>query len=347
MDIVKIKEKLNSNEYDFLRNNYNLNNNIILLTLGGSYSYGLNSENSDLDIRGIACNTKEEILTMKCRDKPYEDIETDTVIYTLSQIIDLLCNCNPNTIEILGCKEEHYFILKKEGKLLKDNADVFLSQKAISSFSGYANSQLRRLENALARDSYSKQEKEKHILETINSMFLKLSDRFKDIKEGSKLQLYIDKSEKEAYEEEIFMDIILNKYPLRDFKNIYSDIFNIINDYDKLNHRNNKKDKPHLNKHISHLFRLYIMGTEILEGKGINTYREEDRQFLFDLKNGKYVTKKANGEDDYSFVFELLNPYIKRFNYAKENTDLPENPDINKVNDLVMEINRSVLKGDE
>ncbi|WP_027625501.1 DNA polymerase beta superfamily protein [Clostridium lundense] len=346
MNIDKIKEKLNSNEYGFLRNNSNLNNNIILLTLGGSYSYGLNDENSDIDIRGIACNTREEILTMKCRDKPYEDRETDTVIYTLSQIIELLCNCNPNTIEILGCKEDHYFVLKREGRLLKDNANIFLSQKAISSFSGYANSQLRRLENALARDSYSKKEKEKHILETINSMFLKLSDRFKDIKEENKLHLYIDKSQKETYEEEIFMDIILNRYPLRDFKNIYSDIFNIINDYDKLNHRNNKKDKLHLNKHISHLFRLYIMGTEILEEKGINTYREEDRGFLLDLKNGKYVTKKANGEDDYSFVFDLLDPYIKRFNYAKEHTNLPENPNMNEVNDLVMEINRSVLKSD-
>ena len=37
MYIEQIKEKVRSNEYDFLRENKNLGNNIILLTLGGSH----------------------------------------------------------------------------------------------------------------------------------------------------------------------------------------------------------------------------------------------------------------------------------------------------------------------
>lgn len=345
MNIQEVKNKINSKEYDFLRTNKNLNKHLMILTLGGSYSYGLNNEKSDLDIRGITTNTKEEILTMRCRDKPYENKKTDTTIYTLTQIINLLYNCNPNTIEILGCKDEHYFILTKEGKLLKDNSNLFLSKRAIGSFGGYANSQLRRLTNALARDSYTHNEKEKHILGTIESMFLKLEDRFKEIKNNDDFQLYIDKTDKEEYDEEIFMDINLKHYPLRDFKNIYCDMNNIINDYDKanLNHRNNKKDDIHLNKHISHLFRLYIMGTEILEGKGINTYRTNDRQFLLDLKSGKYVTKKSDGTEDYSFVNDLLEPYIKEFEYAKEYTELPDKPNYERINELVMEINRGVL----
>ncbi|WP_287825955.1 nucleotidyltransferase domain-containing protein [Clostridium sp.] len=345
MNLKQIKEKIHSEKYDFLRTNNYLGNNIMLITLGGSYSYGLNNENSDLDIRGITANTKDEILTMNCKQKPYENKETDTTIYTLNQIINLLYNCNPNTIEILGCKDEHYLILNKYGKLLKDNANLFLSKRAIGSFGGYANSQLMRLTNALARDSYTYDEKEKHILGTIKAMFLKLEDRFKTIKDGNKLDLYIADSDKEEYDTEIFMDVVLKNYPLRDFKNIYCDMNNVISDYDKanLNHRNNKKDFIHLNKHISHLFRLYIMGTEVLEGKGINTYRINDRQFLLDLKSGKYVTKKADGTDDYSFVNDLLEPYIKRFNYAKDNTELPDKPDIDKINEIVMEINRGVI----
>lgn len=62
MNIEQIKEKVNSSEYDFLRKDKNLGNNIMLLTLGGSHAYGIDKEGSDLDVRGIALNKKEEIL---------------------------------------------------------------------------------------------------------------------------------------------------------------------------------------------------------------------------------------------------------------------------------------------
>lgn len=52
MTIDQIKEKVASSEYDFLRTNEHLGNNIILLTLGGSHAYGMDKETSDLDCRG-------------------------------------------------------------------------------------------------------------------------------------------------------------------------------------------------------------------------------------------------------------------------------------------------------
>lgn len=66
MTIEQIKENLKSDEYDFLRKNEYLGSNTILLVLGGSYAYGtnINTEKyvSDIDIRGIALNPKEEVL---------------------------------------------------------------------------------------------------------------------------------------------------------------------------------------------------------------------------------------------------------------------------------------------
>ena len=44
MTIKQIKDKLKSKEYDFLRTDKNLGNNIIILTLGGSHAYGTNNE---------------------------------------------------------------------------------------------------------------------------------------------------------------------------------------------------------------------------------------------------------------------------------------------------------------
>lgn len=328
----QIREKLHSKEYDFLRENEHLGNNIMLLTTGGSHAYGTNVETSDLDIRGIAIERPEEIIGL-LNFEQFENKETDTTIYGFRKFINLVSNANPNVLEMLGTKEEHLFKLTKEGKLLRDNVNVFLSKKVIHSFGGYATAQLRRLQNALARDSYPQPEKEKHILNSIKNQMVTFCDRYKEVAE-EELKLYADISDKEDYDTEIFIDINLKHYPLRDLKNMYSEMSNVITDYDKLNGRNKKKDELHLNKHAMHLIRLLIMGTEILEGKGINTYREKDREFLLDIRHSKYT---------YEEIFELVDKYEKEFKYASDNSELPSKPNFNKVNELVMEINKGVV----
>ena len=107
MKIDEIKAKVASNEYDFLRENEHLGSRLILLGLGGSHSYGTNNADSDLDVRGCALNTKSEILTNENFEQ-FVNEETDTVIYSFNKLISLLSNVNPNTIELLGLKPEHY-----------------------------------------------------------------------------------------------------------------------------------------------------------------------------------------------------------------------------------------------
>lgn len=339
MNTKEMKKKINSREYDFLREDRRLNENIILLTTGGSYAYGTNITTeehvSDFDLRGIYLNSKKELLTMNCYDKPIENRELDVTIYPLKQIINLLINANPNTIELLGTKEDDLFICSKEGRILRDNTDLFLSKRAYSSFGGYATQQLRRLQNALAHDNYPQPEKEKHILGSINRQMMTFTDRYKSIAE-SRLNLYIDKSEKDGFENEIFIDIDFKHYPLRDLKNMYSEMSQVLNDYDKLNHRNNKKDTLHLLKHSMHLIRLLKMGTEILEGRGINTYREQDRGLLLNIRNGKYT---------YEEIFQMVDEYERDFKYASKHTSLPDNPDYDKIDELIMEINIGVING--
>lgn len=337
MNINLIKEKIQGEEYDFLRNDKKLKNNTILLTLGGSLSYGTNIETkdhvSDIDLRGIRTNSLQEILTMDCDDKPYENRDLDVVIYPLKQMITLLAKCNPNTIELLGTKEEHLFLLTKEGKMLRDNKDVFLSQMAGSSFGGYATQQLRRLENALARGEYPQEKKEEHILKAMQSKLSMLQDRL-CFDNGNKFNLYIADSKKAGFDKEVYMDVNFKNVPFRDFKEIYGELGQIVKGFDKLNHRNSKKDEVHLLKHAMHLIRLLKMGSEILRGEGINTYREKDRDFLLDIRKGKY---------SYDEIFEMTNVFEEEFLYAKKHSVLPVSVDFNKVNELTMEINKLAL----
>jgi predicted nucleotidyltransferase len=263
----------------------------------------------------------------------FEDRKTDTVIYGLKKFITLCLNSNPNVLEILGSRPEHVLVLTVEGKLLRENSILFLSKKAIQSFGNYATAQLRRLQNALARDSYPQKEKEQHILNSISGQMDHLRrtyTRFTD----QEINLYIDRSEKEDMDTEIFVDINLQHYPLRDLKSILSDMDKICRDYASLNHRNNKKDELHLNKHAMHLIRLLVTGTEILEGKGINTYREKERELFLDIRKGRY---------SYPEIFEMVNKYEKQFKLSASNTSLPDEPDYGEVEELMLEIYDRVL----
>lgn len=47
-----------------------------------------------------------------------------------------------------------------------------------------------------------------------------------------------------------------------------------------------------------------------------------------------------------SEFYDLLNEYEKRFEYAKENTSLPDKPDYKRINEFKMYVNERIVKGD-
>lgn len=339
--VDNIKKLLNEEQYDFLRTNTHLKDKIMFLTLGGSHAYGTNVNTSDIDVRGCALNSKSDLIGMSHFDQ-VEEKTTDTTIYAFNKLIPLLLNCNPNCIEMLGCKEEHYIYVSKEGRELLNHYKLFLSKRAIQSFGGYADAQLRRLQNALARDVYLISEKERHIMNSIKSAMYSFDERYRQFEEGA-IKLSIGDSDKEDLETEIFADIHLDHYPLRDYKGLWAEMNNIVKDYSKLNGRNRKKDDAHLNKHAMHLIRLYLMCIDLLEKQEINTYREKEHDLLMDIRNGKYQNKDGTIRNEF---FEMVNDYQAKMEYAVKNTTLPKNPDYKAVEDFVMSINEKVIIGE-
>ena len=325
--IVITKDILNKEEYKFINSNENLGDNIIYLTLSGSIGYGINLDHSDIDLRGVAIERKENIYGFQNFEQ-FEDTETDTVIYGLKKFVSLALKGNPNILELLGTKDEHIIYMNKYGETLRENKELFLSKRIINTFGNYATAQLRRLQNALARDQYPQEEKEQHILATVNSQMNHFSSNYTEFPEGS-INLYIDKSNKQDKETEILMDIHINKYPLRDFASIYSEMSNIVRDYDKLNHRNRKKDDGKLLKHAMHLIRLLIMGTEILNTHQINTYRAEEHDLLMDIRTGKY---------SYDELFKMVELYDFNFKEASIKTALPKEPNEELVEELLISL---------
>ena len=333
------QQLLTQPQYSFLKTDPHLGKHIILLGLAGSYSYGTNNENSDIDVRGVTLNRKSDLIGMTSYDQ-YTDESTDTVIYTFNKIIRLLLECNPNTCELLGLNEEHYLYLSPIGRELLANRRLFLSKRAIQSFGGYADQQLRRLQNALARDRMASEERERHIYNSVKNAMYEFRERYR-ISDYGTLKIYIDEAENPEMDTEIFLDAQFSHYPLRDYRNIWGEMNNIVKEYDKIGKRNRKKDDNHLNKHAMHLIRLFMMAIDILEKEEIITYRKDEHELLMKIRRGEF--QKEDGTYRTEF-YEILADYEKRLHEAAENTSLPDEPDYERVQEFVMSVNERVVR---
>ena len=336
---MNYKEILERPEYEFIKTDEHLGKHVILLGLAGSYSYGTNIETSDIDIRGITLNRKSDMIGLTSYEQ-YTDENTDTVIFALNKIVQLMLSCNPNTIELLGLNEEHYLYLNDLGRMLLDNRKLFLSKRAINSFGGYADAQLRRLQNALARDSFPQAEKEQHIFNSVKNAMLDFNRQYRHFEIGS-LEIFIDKAINPELETEIFVNANMTHYPLRDYASMWNTMSNVVRDYEKIGKRNKKKDDQHLNKHAMHLIRLFMMAIDILEKGEINTYREKEHDLLMDIRFGKFQKEDGTFRDAF---YDMLAEYEKKLEYAAEHTSLPEEPDVEKVQELVMTMNEKVIR---
>ena len=245
-------------------------------------------------------------------------------------MVNLLLSCNPNTIELLGLAPNNYLYLNDIGKMLLDNKRLFLSKRAIQSFGGYADAQIRRLQDALARDTFPQSEKEQHIFNSVSNAMYSFNSSYKNF-ENESLEIFIDKAVNSELETEIFVNAKLSHYPLIDYVNMWNAMSNVVKDYDKIGKRNKKKDDLHLNKHAMHLMRLFMMAVDILEKGEINTYREKEHELLMDIRFGKYQTDEGTFSDSF---YDMMREYEMKLRFASKHTQLPDESDFKSVQEL-------------
>lgn len=70
-------------------------------------------------------------------------------------------------------------------------------KRAIRFFGGYADAQLRRLQNAIARDTLPQSEREQHILKSVKNALDDFNRRYAGRETGS-IRNYIDRSDNPA-----------------------------------------------------------------------------------------------------------------------------------------------------
>lgn len=332
MTNTELKAILQREEYDFLRTNKHLGSNILFLTLSGSHAYGTNVEGSDIDIRGVAGSP--EILGFNHFEQAIDN-QTDTVIYAINKFVNLLVQCNPNIIELLGNAPELYVNLTPEGQMLLDNKELFLTQRVAYSYGGFANDQLRRLQMGLLRNGTSpeplKNKFEKRSLDRL------VAGQGKDDVFKISISEEVDSEGKHP----LLISGSLNNYPVNSLKSLLRGLTTTIDQYEQPQHPKAQKDAAHINKHAMHIVRLYYTAFDILEKGEIITRRDKEREELLAIRNGKYLREDGSYAPEF---FEFVDALEMRFLDDVRKTSLPAKPDFGKIEEFLVKINKSYLR---
>jgi predicted nucleotidyltransferase len=115
----------------------------IFYTRAGSHAYGLATQSSDEDFRGVFIGLPDNLVGLH----PVEHCEYsgDNMLYELRKFIVLAKDCNPNIIELLFMDESDILLQNEWWLRVKAQRELFLTRKAKFTFSGYAMAQLKKI----------------------------------------------------------------------------------------------------------------------------------------------------------------------------------------------------------
>ncbi len=122
----------------------------IYVTRHGSHAYGTNSATSDLDLRGIVIPPREYWYGNvnrfeQTQNGPGADPNLDIVFFGVRKFFQIAVECNPNALELIFTDPSDHLLLTPLAEKLISNREMFLTQRALHTFSGYAFAQLKRI----------------------------------------------------------------------------------------------------------------------------------------------------------------------------------------------------------
>lgn len=302
-----------------------LDDHTIFSYLAGSHSYGLNTPESDIDIRGVCIPPIDYWLgAFNFEQAESKDVE-DKVIFSLKKFFALAEGSNPNVIEFLYADESDYIKTTPIWEKIRENRHLFLSKVAKFTFSGYAISQLKRIKTHRKWLLNPITEKPKRLdfgLPEDKALFNSSSKGAMEslIKDGytfssSVMQVYQKEQEyknaKKQYDQ--YQNWLIKRNPVR---------FEL------------EKKFGYDTKHASHLVRLLKMGQEILT-TGEVIVKRPDREELVAIRNGSWSFDK---------LIEWAEEQDRNLDNLYKTSVLQKTSRSKEVNSLLIEIVKEYLK---
>lgn len=190
---------------------FDLDGLILYRCVVGSRAYGLDTDGSDTDVRGIYAAPPEMLWSLFGAPEQFEDNEAQSCYWELQKFLVMALKANPNVLECL------YSPLVEKitpmGERLLALRDRFLSQMVFQTFNGYALSQFKKLEQDLRNHGEVRWKHAMHLLRLLLTGAATLRqgrvpvrveadrDRLLAVKQGS-----IPWSEVEAWRQDLHRD---------------------------------------------------------------------------------------------------------------------------------------------
>ncbi|TXF89973.1 nucleotidyltransferase [Neolewinella aurantiaca] len=115
--------------------------NLLLNCRSGSHAYGLATETSDEDFRGVFYAAKHDFYAGAAPEQ-VADANNDRVYYELGRFVELLTKANPTALELLASPAEA--ILYRHPVMEQLRIEDFLTKACKNTFAGYAITQIRK-----------------------------------------------------------------------------------------------------------------------------------------------------------------------------------------------------------
>jgi hypothetical protein len=337
-------------------------NCIIFECISGSRAYGLTTETSDVDIRGVYILPRDQFYSFDYQDQ-ISDERNNQIYYELRKFLQLLAKNNPSMLEMLNIPSD--CVLHRDPLFDKIKASDFVSQLCKDTFAGYAMTQIKQARGLNKKILNPMDKKRKSILDFCYVLHeqgsISLLDFLNHEKiSPDKLGLVVIPHMRDMYKvfysqaglyagvvkNDSSMEVTLSSVPKGE-KPIATLSFNkdgythYCRDYKEYWHwvenRNEHRfqnttehGKNYDAKNMMHVFRLLAMAKEIGRSGSI-LVRQSDCQQLLKIKKGDFL---------YEELLDKANAQLKEIEAIYQNSSLPEKPDLFLINCLLVEIRK-------
>lgn len=337
--------------------------------ISGSNAYGTALPESDTDHRGVFVLPKQQFYSLDYVPQ-ISDSSNDNVYYELGRFVELLSKSNPNMLELLAMPAN--CILHQHPLFERLEPAHFLSKQCQHTFAGYAMTQVRKakglnkkIHNPLPRERKSvldfcyiirgygsiplKKWLAQHQINQKNCGLINIP-HFRDtyavfhdpsgemglrgiMHKPNANEVALSSIPKGMQEVAIMS---FNKSGYQTYCKDYRQYWDWVDKRNEARYENTlAHGKNYDAKNMMHTFRLLDMAEDIARHQEIRV-RRPNRDFLLDIRSGQF---------EYDQLLQWAEEKIAKIDELYQNSPLPETPDLERINRVLVSIREEVYGG--